>query len=61
MTKSKQQNRQTEHNEISEAALEHAAGGIIVVCKQAQNPAMCDGSVKPATFGIQPQGVLIGL
>jgi len=59
MTGSKQRNSETETNEMSEAALSQASGGIIAVMPQkTQTVAMGDGSVKPAP---QTNAVLIGL
>ena len=49
MTKSKQQIRETETNELSEEALNAVTGGIIAVLQ----PKLCDGSVRPAATPTQ--------
>ena len=55
MTRAKQQIRETETNELSEAELDQVSAGIIAVLQ----PKLCDGSVRPATP--QAEKALIGL
>ena len=54
MTRAKQQIRETDTSELSEAELSQVSAGIIAVRQEK----MCDGSVMPAP---QAQKALIGL
>lgn len=59
MTALKQQTREPKAEELSEAELKQASGGIIAVLRQATQ--MCDGSVAPSPVTAQSQNALIGL
>jgi hypothetical protein len=60
MTRAKQQIRETETNALSEAELSQVSAGLLPAVHDraiiAVQPAMCDGSVKPAA-----EKALIGL
>jgi hypothetical protein len=56
MARAKQQIRETETNELSEAELSQVSAGIIAVLQQKAQ--MCDGSVRPVAAS---QNALIGL